>query len=214
MNLAGISDYTEERKKLREDFPTSEIGKLPKPTTRDGQKGQCRDCGGYHQLPAVHLDYVGHAAVTKRLLDVDPLWSWEPFAIGPDGLPARDQNGGLWIKLTVLGVTRIGYGDSQGKPGPNAVKEAIGDALRNAAMRFGVALELWHKGEFAEQPEEQPVIDWLNEAKNAANADATLQVWQTARGNGASRDVLDEIAALGQQRRAAEQQATAGEEQQ
>ena len=27
------------------------------------------------------------------------------------------------------------------------MKERIGDALRNAAMRFGAALDLWHKGE-------------------------------------------------------------------
>ncbi len=27
------------------------------------------------------------------------------------------------------------------------MKEAIGDALRNAGMRFGAALNLWHKGE-------------------------------------------------------------------
>jgi len=26
------------------------------------------------------------------------------------------------------------------------MKELIGDALRNAAMRFGAALDLWHKG--------------------------------------------------------------------
>jgi hypothetical protein len=27
------------------------------------------------------------------------------------------------------------------------MKEIIGDALRNAAMRFGAALDLWHKGD-------------------------------------------------------------------
>jgi hypothetical protein len=27
------------------------------------------------------------------------------------------------------------------------MKEMIGDALRNAAMRFGAALDLWHKGD-------------------------------------------------------------------
>ncbi len=58
-----------------------------------------------------------------------------------------DRNGGLWIRLTVLGVTRLGYGDAEGKTGGNAIKEAIGDALRNAAMRFGAALDLWHKGD-------------------------------------------------------------------
>jgi hypothetical protein len=113
--------------KLREPFPEHQISYLPK--------------GG------VKLAYVGHAALTDRLLDVDPNWTWEPLAYGPDGLPAIDEIGGLWIKLTVCGVTRLGYGDAQGKTGGNAMKERIGDALRNAGMRFGAALDLWHKGE-------------------------------------------------------------------
>jgi hypothetical protein len=98
-------------------------------------------------LPAVHLKYVGHAALTDRLLDVDPEWSWEPLALDSNGLPLLDNAGGMWIRLTVLGVSRLGYGDAQGKVGGDAMKERIGDALRNAAMRFGAALELWHKGD-------------------------------------------------------------------
>lgn len=109
---------------LRKPFPAESVGKLPK--------------GG------VMLDYVGHAAVTDRLLTVDPDWTWEPFAVGPDGLPMPDREGNLWIRLTVCGVTRIGVGD-----GKNA-KERIGDALRNAAMRFGVALDLWAKENLVE----------------------------------------------------------------
>src|SRR5690606_27582824 len=101
----------------------------------------------WHGLPAMHLDFVGHAAVTDRMLDVDPFWNWEPLACDQYGLPLFDNNGGLWIRLTIAGVTRLGYGDAQGKRGGDAVKEAIGDAIRNAAMRFGVALDLWHKGD-------------------------------------------------------------------
>jgi hypothetical protein len=66
-----------------------------------------------------------------------------------------DKDGGLWIRLSICGVTRLGYGDSQGKTGGNAVKEAIGDALRNAGMRFGAALDLWHKGDLHDASEEQ-----------------------------------------------------------
>jgi hypothetical protein len=95
----------------------------------------------------MHLDYVGHAALTDRLLDTDPHWTWEPVGFTPEGLPAYDRNGGLWIKLTVCGQTRYGYGAADGKTGGDAVKEMIGDALRNAAMRFGAALDLWHKGD-------------------------------------------------------------------
>ena len=93
------------------------------------------------------LSYVGHAALTDRLLDADPAWNWEPLALSPEGIPVIDPLGGMWIKLTVCGVTRLGYGDAGGKEGPNAIKEIIGDALRNAAMRFGAALDLWHKGD-------------------------------------------------------------------
>ena len=103
--------------KLRAPFPENQISYLPK--------------GG------VKLAYVGHAALTDRLLDVDPNWTWEPLAYGPDGLPAIDESGGLWIKLTVCGVTRLGYGDAQGKTGGNAMKERIGDALRT--IQYGDA---------------------------------------------------------------------------
>lgn len=132
---------------LREPFPPHQISKLPKPYKKDSPKGKCSECGGYHGLPAVHLDYVGHAALTDRLLDCDPLWYWEPVAIGPNGLPAMDGNGGLWIRLFVCGHSRLGYGHPDGKNNGDAIKEAIGDAMRNAAMRFGAALDLWHKGD-------------------------------------------------------------------
>jgi|SRR5882672_3649572 len=133
-------------KGMRKEFEPHQISKLPKPYKKDAEKGTCKECGGYHGLPALHLEYVGHAALTDRLLDIDPLWAWEPLAFSPDGLPLRDKDGGMWIRLTVCGVTRLGYGDATGKTGANATKEVIGDALRNAAMRFGAALNLWHKG--------------------------------------------------------------------
>jgi len=113
--------------KMLEPFAPNEINQIPK--------------GG------LKLDYVGHAALTKRLLEADLNWSWEPFAVGEDGLPKLDERGGLWIRLTVCGITRIGYGDSGNSRGTQAIKEAIGDALRNAGMRFGAALDLWHKGD-------------------------------------------------------------------
>lgn len=151
--------------RLREPFPEHHISKLPKPTKaqtdavrNDFKKGiRCKLCGAWHHPDVVHLDYVGHAALTDRLLDTDPQWTWEPVSFGQDGLPAFDHNGGMWIRLTVLGVTRLGYGSADGKSGGDAVKEIIGDALRNAAMRFGAALDLWHKGDLhADEPSEQP----------------------------------------------------------
>jgi len=147
--------------KLREQFPANQISKLPKETKaqtearKNNREGvNCTVCGGWHHPRATHLDYVGHAALTDRLLDTDPQWTWEPVAFDQNGLPALDRNGGLWIKLTVCGVTRFGYGSADGKNGGDAVKELIGDALRNAAMRFGAALDLWHKGDLHAEDEE------------------------------------------------------------
>lgn len=111
----------EKAAKLRAPFPPEKIGKLPK--------------------AGKQLDFVGHAHVTERLLEVDPEWTWEPMAKTVDGFPIFDADGGLWIRLTVCGVRRPGYGE----PGRIGPKEAIGDAIRNAAMRFGVALDLWMK---------------------------------------------------------------------
>jgi hypothetical protein len=132
---------------LRQPFPENQISKKPQPYSKDSPKGKCAECGGFHGLPALHLDYVGHAALTDRLLDVDPNWNWEPLSYDANGCPFVDKDGGMWIKLTILGVTRLGYGDSGGKTGTNATKERIGDSLRNSGMRFGAALNLWHKGE-------------------------------------------------------------------
>lgn len=109
---------------LRKPFPPESVGKLPK--------------GG------VMLDYVGHAAVTDRLLTVDPEWAWEPMALDQFGSPMVDKEGNLWIRLTVCGVTRLGVGDGKN------MKERVGDAIRNAAMRFGVALDLWAKENLVE----------------------------------------------------------------
>lgn len=153
---------------LRAEFPDHQISKLPKGTKAQNQcdakdKVNCTVCGGWHHPRIVHLDYVGHAALTDRLLDADIAWTWEPLAY-LDGLPAFDKSGGLWIKLTVCGVTRLGYGNAVGKEHMDVgarEKEVIGDALRNAGMRFGAALDLWHKGDLhKDEPDDTkpPVI--------------------------------------------------------
>lgn len=155
---------------LREPFTASQISKLPKPTKaqtdsvkQNFKNGiRCDICGGWHHPKVVHLDYVGHAALTNRLLDADPAWNWEPVAVDDHNIPLLDKEGGLWIKLTVCGVSRYGYGDAQGKTGGDAMKERIGDALRNAAMRFGAALDLWHKGDLHSENQDDvdtPTVD-------------------------------------------------------
>ena len=127
----------EEAAALRKPFESHQIGKLPKGGTQ--------------------LDYVGHSAVTDRLLAVDPLWFWEPVAWDEDGLP-KIQYGSteavLWIRLSVCNMTRLGVGTASVK-GFELHKQLISDAIRNAAMRFGVALDLWSKEEL--HPAEKPV---------------------------------------------------------
>lgn len=141
-------------KQLREPFKPEEIGKLPKVTCghcrqspskncQEHPKATCRVCGNWMTPRHIHIDYVGHAELTDRLLQVDPDWDWEPLATTADGVPFLDQHGGMWIKLTIAGKSRLGYGHADGKKGGDATKEAIGDALRNAGMRFGIALDLW-----------------------------------------------------------------------
>src|SRR5688500_9470519 len=103
----------EQQKRLRAPFEGAQIGQLPRVTCGDcskkncqkHQRQQCRTCGAYVSTQHIHLSYVGHAAVTDRLLEVDPTWTWEPVAFDEQGLPRLDRNGGLWIRLTVAGVT-------------------------------------------------------------------------------------------------------------
>lgn len=166
MTAAKAKTEPEGLELLRKPFPATQISQLPRVTCGDctrkvctkHEKRKCQVCGawiGQH----IHLDFVGHAALTDRLLDADPFWSWEPLAYDDKGLPAYDPIQGLWIKLTVCGVTRLGYGDAQGKTGNNAVKEIIGDALRNAAMRFGAALDLWHKGDLHADDDTEAAVE-------------------------------------------------------
>jgi hypothetical protein len=143
-------------------FPAEQIGKLPR--------------GG------IQLDYVGHADVTRRLLETDPTWQWEPLATDEHGLPALDTDAGdnpvgLWIRLTVCGVTRLGYGSCPSGQ-KDAVKVLIGDALRNAAMRFGVALDLWAKGDRADPSAENAMGSGGQAARRRPAARAPEPQWE------------------------------------
>lgn len=99
----------------------------------------------------VQLEYVGHADITLLLCKIDPEWrllmGWEtaagpvdPFAMGPATMLCR---------LVLLGVERECVGTiTEGKVGTeSAIKELYGDALRNGAMRFGIATALWSKAQ-------------------------------------------------------------------
>jgi len=100
------------------------------------------------------LDFVGHADVTKMLIEIDPNWSWEPVAFDADGLPAyRVENGFAHMAgwLTVHGVRRLGIGSVMHNK-QDLLKELASDFIRNAAMRFGICLSLWTKQEWEDIP--------------------------------------------------------------
>ena len=95
------------------------------------------------------LDFVGHADITKILIEVDPLWRWVPIAWN-EGRPAIHIENGMatmWAELTVLGHSRLGVGSVRADK-PDLDKELVSDFLRNAAMRFGICLNLWTKQEW------------------------------------------------------------------
>ena len=96
------------------------------------------------------LSFVGHADITKMLIEVDSEWTWEPVAFDVNGLPAyRVENGMAHMAgwLTVQGVRRLGIGSVMHNK-PDLLKELVSDFIRNSAMRFGICLSLWTKQEW------------------------------------------------------------------
>ena len=140
----------EQSKALRGKMPDNLVSKFPANAGTNANK-----------------EYAGHAAVTDRLLEVDPEWTWKFLG---DGTSVFDDVGGIWIELTVCGVTRIGYGFPERLKGGNAIKEAIGDAIRNAAMRFGVGLEFWFKGDLFAEPDKGGLLLTESQLKELSTA--------------------------------------------
>ena len=97
----------------------------------------------------IQLDFVGHAEITRILIDIDPNWSWEPCG-WVNGRPAIVEVNGMavmWAHLTILGKAMLGVGSVRADK-PDLDKELVGDFLRNASMRFGICLSLWSKSEW------------------------------------------------------------------
>ena len=106
------------------------------------------------------LDFVGHADITKILIEIDPMWWWEP-AGWDNGRPAIHVVNGMavmWGHLYVHGKQMLGVGTVKHDKA-DLDKELVGDFLRNAAMRFGICLSLWTKQEWESQdaPARPPV---------------------------------------------------------
>lgn len=117
----------------------------------------------------IRLDYLDHAQTTAALIAIDPLWTWEPFALDEKGLPlifvaAGEAN--FWIRLTVLGKTLPAIGTAAASKN-DVRKELIGDAIRNGAMRFGIALGLWSKAESLAMAEGQNPETLLTEGSQS-----------------------------------------------
>lgn len=182
---------------LRAPFPPEKVQHRPEVNCRACLAGSCVEhevvvCEVCHQTVSTahtHISFVGHANLTARLLEVDPFWSWEPLALDADGLPKLDAFGGLWIRLTIhdrvemdgfisdQAMRRLGYGDAgPNRNTPNGVKEAIGDALRNAAMRFGAALELWGGDRDRTMVDGRPGLP-----AGGVDADARAPLWEAIR---------------------------------
>jgi len=97
----------------------------------------------------IQLDFVGHADITRILIEIDPLWTWEPcgWVGGTPDIQVENGIATMWARLTILGKTMIGVGSARADKG-DYLKELIGDFLRNASMRFGICLSLWTKSEW------------------------------------------------------------------
>ena len=122
----------------------------------------------------IQLDYVGHAEITKILIEIDPLWDWRPLKIDDDGLPAyRVENGMAHMagELTLLGHTRLAVGSAPHNK-QDLLKELVSDFLRNASMRYGIALSLWSKEEWSDSPAPAKPVKKTAAKKTAAPAPA------------------------------------------
>ena len=99
----------------------------------------------------INLAYVSHADITKILIEIDPTWNWQPVA-WDNGRPAIHVENGtatMWATLTLLGKSLLGVGSVRADK-QDLDKELIGDFLRNASMRFGIALSLWSKQDWSD----------------------------------------------------------------
>ncbi|MBM4076072.1 MAG: hypothetical protein FJ267_10545 [Planctomycetes bacterium] len=128
----------------------------------------------------ITLDFVGHAEITRILIDIDPNWFWEPCG-WVNGRPAINETNGMavmWGNLTILGKSMLGVGSVRADK-PDLDKELVGDFLRNASMRFGICLSLWSKSEWEEPAQtakpvgvvSQENIDRFKAACKQANLD-------------------------------------------
>lgn len=136
----------------------------------------------------IQLDFVGHADVTKMLIEIDPMWTWEPVAFDADGLPAyRVENGMAHMAgwLTIHGVRRLGIGSVAHNKG-DLLKELVSDFIRNAAMRFGICLSLWTKQEWDD-------VDHPTPQSSGPRVSKAMEIAQRATAKAAAKEANNTI---------------------
>ena len=127
-----MTENTNQLRKVLVDYAVPDpkiVGKLPK--------------GG------ATLDFVGHADITRILIEIDPHWRLVPIA-WENGRPAVNivnDMATMWFEMTLLGQARLAIGTAKANS-MDLDKVLYGDALRNGAMRFGIGLSLWTKQEW------------------------------------------------------------------
>jgi len=139
----------------------------------------------------VMLDFVGHADITRVLLEVDSMWSWEPcgWILGRPDIHIENGIATMWARLTLLGKTMIGVGSARADKA-DYEKELIGDFLRNASMRFGICLSLWTKSEWED-------LGGTQKPAGAPQTSRTIQSATSSSGDSPSDAQLRMIRALG-----------------
>ena len=108
----------------------------------------------------IQLDFVGHADITRILIEIDPMWTWEPcgWVNGRPHIHVENGTATMWGHLYVHGKLMLGVGSVRADK-PELDKELVGDFLRNACSRFGICLSLWSKSEWSDlggQPPSPP----------------------------------------------------------
>lgn len=123
--------------KLSEDFDRSIIRMKP----------------GSNKRPA--MPYVSHGSVTKRLNAVAPGWSSRVVEVHSYVKPASGllECAAVTLELTIPGVgsrQEVGTANQPRNFGDD-LKNAMSDALKRCAMRFGVAIDLWESADEADE---------------------------------------------------------------
>lgn len=159
-----MTENTDKLRLVLKDYAVPDpkiVGKLPK--------------GG------ITLDFVGHADITRILIEIDPNWRWVPCG-WDNGRPAIHVENGMatmWGELQLLGQGRLGVGSVRADK-PDLDKELVSDFLRNAAMRFGICLSLWTKQEWDDLGNPGPVKREGSELRTPTPPKPPKRVGETA----------------------------------